>query len=176
MKFPGLGAAAVIVTLAWPAMAENAAVDAPTQVPPAETVVAAADAAPDAGEIVPEAPGIHVLARVDLSDQRMFVYVEGRLVHTWAVSTGRGRMATPTGQWNAAWLSPRHRSKKYNNAPMPWSVFYYNGYAIHGTTDIKRLGRPASHGCVRLHPDNAKLFFQLVKDYGMESTLISVVR
>jgi len=59
---------------------------------------------------------------------------------------------------------------------MPWSVFFYKGYAIHGTTEIKRLGRPASHGCVRLHPDNAKVFFELVKSKGLDSTLISVVR
>jgi len=55
-------------------------------------------------------------------------------------------------------------------------VFFHGGYAIHGTTDIRRLGKPASHGCVRLHPDNAKIFFQMVKDFGMENTLITVVR
>ena len=59
---------------------------------------------------------------------------------------------------------------------MPWAVFFNGGYAIHGTTEIRALGRPASHGCVRLHPDNAKAFFSLVKIVGMENTLIDVVQ
>ena len=117
-----------------------------------------------------------VVARVDLSDQTMTIYVDERLAYTFKVSTGRRGYGTPTGQWNAAWLSPRHRSRKYNNAPMPWSVFFHDGYAVHGTTDLRRLGRPASHGCVRLHPDNAKIFYQLVKENGKQNTLVSVVR
>ncbi len=123
-----------------------------------------------------EVPGRPVVARVDLSDQRMYVYLDEKLVYTFPVSTGRGSYRTPTGRWNAYWLSPKHRSKKYNNAPMPWSVFYYEGYAVHGTTDIRNLGRPASHGCVRLSPDNAKTFFLMVQTSGKESTLISIVR
>ncbi len=58
---------------------------------------------------------------------------------------------------------------------MPWSVFFYKGYAIHGTTEISQLGRPASHGCVRLHPDNARIFYDLVNAYGKANTRISVV-
>ena len=83
---------------------------------------------------------------------------------------------TPVGRYKAEWLSRYHRSRKYDNAPMPWAVFFYGGYAVHGTTEIKRLGRPASHGCVRLHPENAKIFFSLVKKVGMPNTLITVVR
>ena len=59
---------------------------------------------------------------------------------------------------------------------MPWSVFFHGGYAIHGTTDIRHLGRVASHGCIRLHPDNAKLFFRLVQANGRDNTVITVVR
>ena len=81
-----------------------------------------------------------------------------------------------SGQYQAEWLSPYHRSRKYHNAPMPWSVFFHGGYAVHGTTDIRHLGSPASHGCVRLHPDYAKSFFSLVKLSGKEITLISIVR
>jgi lipoprotein-anchoring transpeptidase ErfK/SrfK len=123
-----------------------------------------------------EAAGVPVTARIDISDQTMHVYVGEKLEYVFKVSTGRGGYRTPTGQWNAAWLSPKHRSRKYNNAPMPWAVFFTGGYAVHGTTDIKRLGRPASHGCVRLHPDNAKTFYSLVRKSGKENTLISVVR
>lgn len=123
-----------------------------------------------------EVPGAPLVARVDLSDQRMYVYLDNRLMYTFAVSSGRGKYGTPTGRWNAYWLSPKHRSKKYHNAPMPWAVFFHEGYAVHGTTDVRNLGRPASHGCIRLHPDNAKTFFKLVQASGKESTLISVVR
>ncbi|MCW5695353.1 MAG: L,D-transpeptidase [Bauldia sp.] len=120
-------------------------------------------------------PFTRVLARIDVSQQRMYVYVENRLVHVWPVSTAGYGSYTPRGQWNAYWLSPNHRSSKYNNAPMPWSVFFNGDYAIHGTTAVGQLGSPASHGCVRLHTDNARIFFDLVERYGMASTVVSVV-
>jgi lipoprotein-anchoring transpeptidase ErfK/SrfK len=138
--------------------------------------VASIEAVPPLIENTTETPGIPVTARIDLSDQTMHIYVGEKLKHVFRVSTGRGSYRTPTGKWNAEWLSPKHRSRKYNNAPMPWAVFFYGGYAVHGTTDIRRLGRPASHGCVRLHPDNAKVFYSLVRKSGKENTLITVVR
>jgi len=123
-----------------------------------------------------EVPGRPLVARVDLSDQRMYVYVDEKLVYTFPVSSGRKGYGTPTGKWNAYWLSPKHRSRKYNNAPMPWAVFFHEGYAVHGTTDLRNIGRPASHGCIRLAPENAKTFFRLVEANGKESALISIVR
>jgi hypothetical protein len=134
-------------------------------------------AAPEATQAAPEEPSVPtVVARIDLSDQTMTVYVDERLSYEFKVSTGRPGYGTPAGQWNAAWLSPYHRSKKYHNAPMPWSVFFNGGYAVHGTTEVRRLGRAASHGCVRLHPANAKIFYKLVQEYGKENTLVSIVR
>lgn len=127
-------------------------------------------------ENVHEVPGPPLVVRVDLSEQRMYVYREEKLIHTFPVSSGRKGYGTPTGRWNAYWLSPKHRSRKYNNAPMPWAVFFHEGYAVHGTTDLRNLGRPASHGCIRLAPENAKAFFRLVEASGKESTLISIVR
>lgn len=123
-----------------------------------------------------EVPGRPLVARVDLSDQRMYVYVDEKLVYTFPVSSGRKGYGTPTGQWTAYWLSPKHRSRKYNDAPMPWAVFFNGGYAVHGTTDLRNIGRPASHGCIRLAPENAKTFFRLVEANGKESALISIVR
>ena len=123
-----------------------------------------------------EVPGTPIVVRIDLSDQRMYIYLDEKLTYTFPVSSGRRHYGTPTGQWNAYMLSPQHRSRKYNNAPMPWAVFFNGGYAVHGTTDIRNLGRPASHGCIRLHPDNAKTFFRMVQTSGKESTLISIVR
>ncbi len=143
----------------------------------AAPVTVATASAQDSVAPAPEEPFVPtVVARIDLSDQTMTVYVDEKLAHVFKVSTGRRGYSTPTGQWTAKWLSPRHRSKKYHNAPMPWSVFFHGGYAVHGTTEVRRLGRAASHGCVRLLPANAKIFYKLVRENGKENTLVSVVR
>ena len=115
-----------------------------------------------------------VVARVDLSAQRMYVSVNGSHVGTWKVSTGRGRYATPRGSWRAKWLSRHHRSRKYNNAPMPYAVFYRGGLAVHATYATSRLGRRASHGCIRLSPSHARRFFNLVRRHGTRNTRITV--
>lgn len=111
---------------------------------------------------------------VDISEQKMFVSIDGMPSHEFDVSTGRKGYSTPTGQYGVERMYRKYHSKKYDGAPMPYSIFFHGGYAIHGTTDLKRLGRIASHGCVRLHPDNAKLLFELVKDAGSGSTKIKV--
>ncbi|MGL4236834.1 L,D-transpeptidase [Tabrizicola sp.] len=116
-----------------------------------------------------------VVARVSISSQTMMVYHEGRLLFTWPVSTAKAGKITPAGTYEPEFLSRNHRSKRYNNAPMPWAIFYDGHYAIHGTDQIKRLGKPASHGCVRLHPDNAKILFKMVKAEGMENTRVVIV-
>ena len=100
------------------------------------------------------APGLAqagVVAVVDKATQRMHVSVDGVHRYTWVVSTARQGRKTPTGSWNAKWLSRHHRSSRYNNAPMPYSVFYNGNYAVHGTDQVDKLGSPASAGCVRLH-------------------------
>ncbi len=117
-----------------------------------------------------------VVARVSLSQQTMEVIVDGRTTFEWKVSTGRKGYGTPTGSWSAKWVSRNHRSRKYNNAPMPFAVFFKGGYAVHATYETKRLGRPASHGCVRLHPEAAADFFQLVRTFGAGNTQIEIVR
>nr|CAA39313.1 unnamed protein product [Rhizobium leguminosarum] len=93
----------------------------------------------------------------------MTVSENGFVKYRWKVSTARNGYVTPTGSWSAKWLSRDHRSRKYDNAPMPYAVFFNGGYAVHATFDLRRLGRPASHGCVRLHPDNAAQFFSLAR-------------
>ena len=104
-----------------------------------------------------------IVAKVDVSQQVMRVYVNGKRYYTWRVSTGRGRYRTPRGSYRPTFLKRMHYSSKYNNSPMPWSIFFKGGYAVHGTNYIKRLGRPASHGCIRLHPAAARELFNLVK-------------
>lgn len=110
--------------------------------------------------------GGRILAKVDLSSQRMNVYEGGRLRYTWKVSTGRKGYRTPTGTWRVHRMHKEYYSKKYHGAPMPYAMFYYRGFAIHGTGSISRLGRPASHGCVRLHPSNAAKLFAMIRRKG----------
>jgi lipoprotein-anchoring transpeptidase ErfK/SrfK len=112
---------------------------------------------------------------VDISDQKMFVAVDGKPSLEFDVSTGRKGYTTPTGRYGVERMYRKYHSKKYDGAPMPYSIFFHQGYAIHGTTDLKRLGRIASHGCVRLHPHNARMLFELVKDAGAANTTIRVM-
>ncbi len=115
-----------------------------------------------------------IVAKVDLSSQRMNVYKNGRKLYSWRVSTGRGRYRTPTGSYRPTVLRRMHYSSKYNNAPMPHSIFFRGGYAVHGTNHVRRLGRPASHGCVRLHPRNAAKLFNLVRRNGQRNARIVI--
>jgi lipoprotein-anchoring transpeptidase ErfK/SrfK len=115
-----------------------------------------------------------VVAKIDISSQTMNVYVNGALKHSWKVSTARRGYGTPTGTFRPQVLKRMHYSSKYNNSPMPHSIFFRGGYAIHGTGYVKQLGRPASHGCVRLAPGNAATLFSLVKAHGAGSTKIVI--
>ncbi|WP_101068704.1 L,D-transpeptidase [Roseovarius salinarum] len=117
-----------------------------------------------------------LLARIDLSEQEMTVFVEGRERHRWPVSTARAGKVTPTGLFMIGTMKRMHYSTIYHGAPMPWSMFFHGNYAIHGTTEVERLGRPASAGCVRLHPDHAERLFKLVLAHGRENTLVEIVR
>ena len=118
----------------------------------------------------------NLVAQVSLSSQTMIVTQNGVVKHRWSVSTGRKGYGTPTGSWSAKWASRDHRSRKYNNAPMPFAIFFKGGYAVHATYETKRLGRPASHGCVRLSPNNAATFYQLANRNGLSNTRIVITR
>jgi lipoprotein-anchoring transpeptidase ErfK/SrfK len=117
-----------------------------------------------------------VVAKIDLSSQRMYVTVNGVTKYTWPVSTARAGYRTPTGSFRPQRLERMWYSSKYENSPMPHSVFFYGGYAVHGTGAIGSLGRPASHGCVRLHPSNAAKLYSLIQQNGMGSARIVVIR
>ena len=111
--------------------------------------------------------------RIDKAAQRMAVIVDGVPSYTWAVSTGLGG-GPRSGAYRPQRLERKWNSRKYNWAPMPYAVFFHEGYAIHGTTHVKHLGQRASKGCVRLHPANAAVLFSLVQKHGMKSTRIVV--
>ncbi len=130
----------------------------------------AAEARPGAGA---ETGKIRI--EIDKSTQRMTVTVDGEKRHVFKVSTGRQGFATPSGSFRVTLMKEMHYSRKYDNAPMPNSIFFTNnGHAIHGTTDLKNLGRTASHGCVRLAPKDAKTLYDLVKSTGMRTVTIQV--
>jgi len=115
-----------------------------------------------------------LVANIDLSRQVMTVTVDGAHYAQWKVSTGRNGYGTPTGSFRPYLLRRMHYSSKYENSPMPHSVFFRGGYVIHGTQYIKRLGRRASHGCIRLHPRNAAQLYRLVLVYGLDNTRIRI--
>lgn len=113
-----------------------------------------------------------VLAHVILSEQRLHLYVDGEKKDVWKISGGKHPGWTRTGTFRPYFLSRHHRSSLFRGAPMPYAVFYDSHWAIHGTNAIKRLGRPASHGCVRLHPKHAAILFKLVQKRGKKNTVI----
>ena len=103
----------------------------------------------------------------------MTVSVDGRPLYQWPVSTGKGGYDTPNGKFKAFRMERDHYSKEWDDAPMPFSIFFtQKGHAIHGSLDVKRLGSPASHGCVRLLPANAEKLFALVEQEGVLNTTV----
>jgi lipoprotein-anchoring transpeptidase ErfK/SrfK len=107
-----------------------------------------------------------VTVQISNSAQRMRVYVDGGLAYAWPVSTARRGYRTPAGSYRVQRMERMWYSRKYHMSPMPHSLFFRGGYAIHGTNSIRQLGRPASHGCVRLHPGNAAALYRLVQSRG----------
>ena len=104
----------------------------------------------------------------------MQVSVDGRPLYTWPVSTARFGYVTPMGYYHPLRLERIWRSTIYNNAPMPYAIFFRGGFAIHGTYEVGSLGRPASHGCVRLNTGDAATLFSLVEEHGYGGTSIVI--
>ena len=123
---------------------------------------------------LPAAALAQVVAHISLSTQRMNVSVNGVPRYNWAVSTARPGYRTPTGTFKPTALFRYHASTIYSGSPMPYSIFFLRGYAIHGSYETKYLGRPASHGCIRLHPSNAAALYSLVQRHGAGNTVIKI--
>jgi lipoprotein-anchoring transpeptidase ErfK/SrfK len=115
-----------------------------------------------------------IVVNISRSSQTMAVSVDGAQRYVWKISTGRAGYGTPGGTYRPQMLARHWFSKKYYNSPMPYSIFFHGGYAIHGTNYLRQLGGPASHGCIRLHPANAAVLFGLVQRQGMSRTTIVV--
>ena len=129
-------------------------------------VLAAGFAAPACAEIA---------VNIDKNTQTMSVAVDGAQRYVWPVSTGRPGYDTPNGTFKPNRMDADHLSQEWDNAPMPHSIFFdMNGHAVHGFFDVKHLGSPVSHGCVRLSPDHAATLFNLVSTEGMKATTVIV--
>ena len=114
-----------------------------------------------------------VLVNIDKASQKMTVSLDGVQQYEWPVSTGLRGYTTPSGTYTARSMNKIWYSRQWDNAPMPHAVFFTrDGHAIHGTLEVKRLGKPASHGCVRLSPENAAALFALVETTGVENTQV----
>lgn len=187
----GLAAATLLIlNLPAPAMATtqpspDGTARTPSTVPapaasPADAGAPAANAPAAASSEASEAPAKPkpqpptLIARINLSTQTMTVQAGNKTIHTWKVSTGAPGYATPPGSFKPGWMAKDWRSRQYDDAPMPYSVFFNGGIAVHGTMNPGSLGRAASHGCVRLATSNAATFFKLVQRHGMAQTRIVV--
>jgi lipoprotein-anchoring transpeptidase ErfK/SrfK len=126
-----------------------------------------------AAEAKPAKAGSQILINVDKSLQEMTVFVDGIEKYQWPVSTGLRGYSTPSGSFTASSMNKIWYSKQWDNAPMPHAIFFTKeGHAIHGSYETKKLGRAASHGCVRLAPKNAEALFHLVEQNGLENTKV----
>ena len=115
--------------------------------------------------------GTAVLINIDKAKQKMTVFLGGVEKYDWPISTGRAGYSTPSGTYTATSMNEVWYSKEWDNAPMPHSIFFRkDGYAIHGSYEVKNLGRPASHGCVRISPENAATLYALVEKNGLKNT------
>jgi hypothetical protein len=116
-----------------------------------------------------------ILITINKMAQQMTVTVDGVSRYNWPVSTGRFGYGTPSGTFHPFRMEPTYFSKEWDDAPMPHSIFFTpQGHAIHGSYDTGRLGRPVSHGCVRLSPANAATLYSLVSAEGMSKTTVVV--
>ena len=124
-----------------------------------------------------------VYAQVVKSEQKLYLYFQGTLQSTWAISTGLPQYETPllnqnpNGRIYDAYTSAKFPGGDYKGlGNMPYAVFIRGGFAVHGTAESnwRKLGTKASHGCIRLHPDNAQYFNRLIKDAGIYNSWVSV--
>jgi len=103
----------------------------------------------------------------------MTVFLDGIQKYEWPVSTGRAGYSTPPGTYTATSMNEIWYSKEWDNSPMPHSIFFMkDGHAIHGSYEVKNLGKPVSHGCVRISPENATILYALVKENGLENSRV----
>ena len=144
----GVAAAGVALTLGLGGTAAAAPAPAPAPAPVVAPTPAAAPAIPCS------LPTTGSAACIDVSAKKAWLVENGQVVKTVSALGGRSGHRTPTGTFQVEWKDPDHVSKTYDNAPMPYSVFFAPGIATHGGSLAER-----SHGCVHLSTANAKTFY-----------------
>ena len=153
------------------AAAEQPAAAQPKPGPAPEQPKSKSAAAPQDGEAAGD--GSQILINIDKSRQEMTIFVDGIEKYNWPVSTGKRGYSTPSGTYGATSMNENWYSKEWDNAPMPHAIFYMkDGHAIHGTLEERNLGKPASHGCVRISRANATALYALVKEKGLQNTQV----
>lgn len=160
-----------LAALATPAVARAATTpSAPEKKKPTAKKTAAKKPAPKK-----KAAQKRLVITINKVSQKMTVTLDGKSKFKWPVSTGAPGYETPSGTYRPFRLEKEHYSKEWDDAPMPHSIFFtVRGHAVHGSYHVKSLGRRASHGCVRLHPENAEKLFALVQQTGMSNTAVIV--
>jgi lipoprotein-anchoring transpeptidase ErfK/SrfK len=119
--------------------------------------------------------GSAILINIDKTNQRMTVFLDGVETYDWPVSTGKAGYSTPSGTYTATSMNEVWYSKQWDNSPMPHSIFFMkDGHAIHGSYEVKNLGKPVSHGCVRISPENATTLYSLVQKNGLQNTQVAL--
>jgi lipoprotein-anchoring transpeptidase ErfK/SrfK len=117
--------------------------------------------------------GPTILISINKTKQTMTVFLDGMEKYDWPVSTGRPGYSTPSGTYTATSMNEIWYSKQWDNSPMPHSIFFIkDGHAIHGTYEGRNLGKPASHGCVRISLENAATLYALVEKSGLKNTQV----
>jgi hypothetical protein len=116
-----------------------------------------------------------LLIRIDKSSQHMTVVLNGWQLYDWSVATGGRDFDTPSGTFKPFRMEIDHTSDEWDDAPMPYSIFFTKtGNAMHGTYERRSLGHAVSHGCVRLSVKNAATLWKLVKQEKMANTTVKV--
>jgi lipoprotein-anchoring transpeptidase ErfK/SrfK len=153
--------------------------DADTATPSTQTNSTPAKAESEPGGSQPQfnpggkKTGSAILININKAKQKMTVFVDGIEKYHWPVSTGRAGYSTPSGTYTATSMNEIWYSKEWDNSPMPHSIFFIkDGHAIHGSYEVKNLGKPVSHGCVRISPENATTLYALVKQNGLANTQV----
>ena len=148
-------------------------------VPTAKTKASAGRVESNAAGAQPESKlgikkaGSAILINIDKTNQKMTVFLDGVEKYDWPVSTGKAGYSTPSGTYTATSMNEMWYSKQWDNAAMPHSIFFMkDGHAIHGSYEVKNLGSPVSHGCVRISPENAGKLYALVAKNGLQNTQV----
>jgi lipoprotein-anchoring transpeptidase ErfK/SrfK len=149
--------------------------------PSAEANTAAAKSAsepagaPPQSNVTAKETGPTILISINKTKQRMTIFLDGIEKYDWPVSTGRPGYSTPSGTYTATSMNEIWYSKQWDNSPMPHSIFFIkDGHAIHGTYEGRNLGKPASHGCVRISLENAATLYALVEKSGLKNTQVTL--